>query len=49
MRILELRANFSAYDACYAALTEQLGGILLTADKRLSRAVRDHLTLDVVP
>jgi predicted nucleic acid-binding protein len=42
-RVLELRSNFSAYDAAYVALAEQLGGELLTADKALAKAVRTHL------
>ena len=48
-RIFELKPNFSAYDACYAALAERLGGELLTADQRLSRAVRDHTDVNVLP
>jgi predicted nucleic acid-binding protein len=32
VRMLELRNNFSAYDATYVALTELLGGDLLTGD-----------------
>jgi predicted nucleic acid-binding protein len=39
-RILSLRANFSAYDATYVALAEQLGAALLTTDMALGRAVR---------
>lgn len=39
-RILELRDNFSAYDATYVALAERLGARLLTTDVRLARAVR---------
>jgi predicted nucleic acid-binding protein len=42
-RVLELRSNFSAYDAAYVALAEQLGGELLTADDALAKAVRNHL------
>ena len=42
-RILELRHNFSAYDASYVALAEQLETPLVTADQRLARAVRRHL------
>lgn len=41
-RMLDLRSNFSAYDACYVALAERLGADLLTADEPLSRAVRTH-------
>jgi predicted nucleic acid-binding protein len=47
-RVLGLRANFSAYDACYVALAEALGADLLTADERLSRAVRTHTAVDVL-
>lgn len=46
-RIFSLRANFSAYDASYAALAEALGAELLTADRRFARAARDHLALVV--
>jgi len=48
-RVLGLRSNFSAYDACYVALAELLGADLLTADDRLSRAVRTHTALRVLP
>jgi predicted nucleic acid-binding protein len=37
-RIWELRHNFSAYDACYLALTELLDGTLITRDKALAHA-----------
>ena len=37
-RIWELRANLSAYDACYVALAEAAGCALLTADARLASA-----------
>ena len=47
-RILQLRANFSAYDATYVALAEQLGAALLTADTPLARAVAAHLTVEVI-
>jgi len=40
-RILDLRGNFSAYDACYVALAERIEATLVTT-------VRDHLTLAVV-
>jgi predicted nucleic acid-binding protein len=48
-RVLGLRSNFSAYDACYVALAEVLGAELLTADERLSRAVRTHTAVGVLP
>jgi predicted nucleic acid-binding protein len=37
-RAFELRANVSAYDACYVALAEHLDCELITADGRLARA-----------
>ena len=37
-RAFELRANVTAYDACYVALAEALGWPLCTADRRLTRA-----------
>ena len=48
-RSLELRNNFSAYDACYVALAERLGASLLTADSRLAGAVRQHAAVQVLP
>jgi predicted nucleic acid-binding protein len=41
-RVLELGANFSAYDGVYVALAEALGAVLVTADERLRRAVETH-------
>ena len=38
IRIWSCRANLTAYDATYVTLAEVLGGPLLTADARLSRA-----------
>jgi predicted nucleic acid-binding protein len=38
IRAWDLRPNFSAYDALYVALAEQLEVPLLTADARLARA-----------
>lgn len=37
-RVWELRSNLSAYDGCYVALAEAVGGVLLTADHRLANA-----------
>ena len=37
-RIWELRHNFTAYDACYLALTEALDATLLTRDRELAAA-----------
>lgn len=48
-RILELRENFSAYDAAYVALAETLDAHLLTVDGPLARATRDHTTVPVLP
>ena len=38
VRAFELRANVTAYDACYVALAETLRCPLLTADARLASA-----------
>jgi predicted nucleic acid-binding protein len=48
-RILDLRANFSAYDATYVALAEEIGADLLTADNRLARAVEMHTSIATIP
>ena len=48
-RVLELRANLSAYDALYVALAEKLGARLLTTDARLARAARNHTDVPVLP
>lgn len=47
-RVWELRANVSAYDATYVALTESLGCSLLTADARLARAPGLRCAITVV-
>jgi predicted nucleic acid-binding protein len=47
-RMLDLRSNFGAYDACYVALAEVIGADLVTADERLSRAVRTHTAVVVL-
>lgn len=48
-RVWELRENVSSYDACYVALAEGLGCVLLTADARLSRARGLRCPITVVP
>jgi predicted nucleic acid-binding protein len=37
-RIWQLRNNLTAYDACYVALAESLGALLLTTDSALASA-----------
>ena len=46
-RIWQLRHNFSAYDAAYIVLAEQLGAALLTRDRRLASAPHHALTIDL--
>lgn len=48
-RMLELRANFSAYDATYVSLAEHMNAGLVTADERLARAVDAHTAITVLP
>jgi len=38
-RVWQLRDNLTAYDASYVALAEALDAVLLTADRRLAKAV----------
>lgn len=46
-RIWGLRDNFSAYDAAYIVLAEQLGAALLTRDAHLASAPRRGLTVEL--
>lgn len=47
-RIMELRHNFSAYEATYVALTERTSGRLLTGDRRLAGAARSHSSAQIL-
>ena len=47
-RVLQLRHNFSAYDAAYVALAESLGAGLLTVDVPLARAVSTFTGVTVI-
>ncbi|HSF14055.1 MAG TPA: type II toxin-antitoxin system VapC family toxin [Vicinamibacteria bacterium] len=47
-RIFALRENFSAYDATYVALAEELEAKLVTADALLIRSVRKHLDVPLI-
>jgi predicted nucleic acid-binding protein len=49
VRALDLRENFTAYDAMYVALAERLNAALLTADERLGRSAHSHAALDILP
>ncbi len=47
-RVWSLRANATAYDACYIALAEALGAPLITSDRRLSRVPGHAARIEVV-
>lgn len=47
-RAFELRANVSAYDACYIALAEHLGCELITVDGRLAAATGPRCPIRVL-
>ena len=47
-RIWDFRNNFSAYDACYLALTEALDATLLTTDKAMASARLRHGQVNLV-
>ncbi|MFT3855360.1 MAG: type II toxin-antitoxin system VapC family toxin [Ilumatobacteraceae bacterium] len=48
-RVWSLRANLTAYDACYVALAELVGGRLVTLDRRLARASGIRCPVVVAP
>ena len=47
-RMWALRANLTAYDAAYVALTEALGARLLTRDERLAGASGHRATITLI-
>lgn len=47
-RVWELRQNYTAYDAAYVALAEQLSTRLLTGDARLAHAVGARCDVDLI-
>ncbi len=47
-RIIDLRQNFSSYDAAYVALAEDLGALFVTTDAALGRAARRHTGIQVL-
>ena len=47
-RVWQLRANLTAYDAVYVALSELLDAPLLTCDGRIASAPGHHATVEVV-
>ena len=47
-RAFELRANVTAYDACYVALAEALDWPLCTADERLAHASGPRCAMQLI-
>ena len=45
---MELRDTITPYDACYVALAESMGAVLLTADRRLARARGPECRIEVI-
>ena len=48
-RALDLRENFTSYDAMYVVLAERLNAALLTGDAALDRATRRHSRIEILP
>jgi len=48
-RALELRANFTAYDAVYVVLAERTAGALMTLDAGLAKAAKAHTRIEILP
>jgi predicted nucleic acid-binding protein len=48
-RVWELRANLTAYDAVYVALSEVLDAPLLTFDRRLAAAPGHYADIELLP
>lgn len=48
-RLIELRDNFSAYDATYVALAERLEAQLLSADEGMVAATKRHTAVRTIP
>jgi predicted nucleic acid-binding protein len=47
-RVWQLRANLTAYDAAYVALSELLDAPLLTCDSGIASASGHHATVEVI-
>lgn len=47
-RAFELRANVTAYEACYVALAEALGWTLCTTDRRLADATGPRCRIQLI-
>lgn len=48
LRVWELHANLTAYDAVYVALAETLGATLLTRDRKIASAPGHHAQVEVI-
>jgi predicted nucleic acid-binding protein len=46
-RVMELRQNMTAYDAAYVALAERLEAVIVTTDRKYSRAPGHHAKVEV--